>query len=103
MPSSSDESAEELQLRLSQSFAAGMLDATDYESAFLGARGSKWSGTRGTLADVLDQVFYAVDDYVADESIRDPANGDLDEEQLREIVRTQLRRLDEAGPDAGTD
>jgi hypothetical protein len=96
MPSSERRSAEEVQLQLAKRFAAGMLPAPEFETAFLAARGEKWDGTIDLTAEVLDQIFYGVDDYVSKDSLREPEKGDLDEEQLREIVRTQLRRLDQA-------
>lgn len=96
MPSSERRSAEEIQLQLAKRFTAGMLAAPEFEAAFLAARGEKWDGTIDLRSSVLDQIFYGVDDYVSLDSLRDPANGDIDADQLLEIVRTQLRRLDEA-------
>jgi len=90
------------QLQLSRRFAAGLLPAPEFETAFLQARGAN-AGLSHVLADVLDEIFYGVDDYVVNEDIRDAANGDLDEEQLRAIVRTQLRRLDEADAKGAAD
>ena len=83
------------QLQLSREFTEQTISGPEFETAFLRARGAN-AGLTAVMADVLDQIFYAVDDYVATDSLRDPANGDLDDDQLREIVRTQLRRLDEA-------
>ena len=85
-----------LQLDLSRRFAAAMMSGPDFDRAFLRARGPDWGVTSDVMGEVLDEIFYGVDDYVADDSLREPEKGDLDEEQLREIVRTQLRRLDEA-------
>jgi len=84
----------ETQLQLSRRFAAGMISGPDFETAFMQARGANAGLTR-VLADVLDQIFYGVDDYVADDDLRPEVYGGIDEEQLREIVRAQLRRLDE--------
>jgi len=82
------------QLQLSREFAEQKISGPAFETAFLRARGAN-AGLTDVMADVLDQIFYAVDDYVAADSLRDPANGDLDDDQLREIVQVQLRRLDE--------
>lgn len=82
------------QLQLSRQFAAGMISGPEFETDFIRARGAN-AGLTQVMADVLDEIFYGVDDYVAKDSLREPEKGDLDEEQLREIVRTQLRRLDD--------
>ena len=96
MPSSERRSAEAIQLQLAKRFAAGMMAAPEFESAFLAARGEKWDGTIDLTADVLDQIFYGVDDYVADDDLRPKVYGGIDADQLLLIVRTQLRRLDES-------
>ena len=83
------------QLQLSKQFAVGSISGPEFETAFLQARGLN-AGLADVLADVLVQIFYGVDDYVADDELRPKIRGGIDEEQLREIVRTQLRRLDEA-------
>ena len=95
MPSEDSHQSVETQLQLSRRFAAGMISGSDFETAFLQARGAN-AGLTHVLADVLDQIFYGVDDYVAEDDLRPKVYGGIDEEQLREIVRAQLRRLDEA-------
>ena len=42
---------------------------------------------------ILDRVFADVDAYVADDALRDPADGDLDDDALRESARTALEQL----------
>ena len=93
MHSDEPERSPALQLQLSKQFAVGKISGPEFESAFLRARGLN-AGLDDVLGDVLVQIFYGVDDYVAKDSLREPEKGDIDEEQLREIVRTQLRRLE---------
>jgi hypothetical protein len=95
MPSDGGDDSVEVQLQVSRRFAAGMITGPDFETAFLQARGAN-AGLSPVLADVLDQIFYGVDDYVADDELRPNVYGGIDEEQLREVVRAQLRRLDGA-------
>ena len=83
------------QLQLSRRFAAGTMSGPDYETAFLAARRNDWDVTSDVMADVLSQLMFSVDDYVAEDELRPKIRGSIDEEQLLEIVRTQLRRLDE--------
>ena len=87
--------AARLQLQLTRRFAAGLIAGPAFETAFLEGRMRIHDRIPSRLADVLVQIFYGVDDYVADDSLREPEKGDLDEGQLREVVRAQLRRLDE--------
>lgn len=84
------------QLQLSRQFAAGLIPGLEFETAFLRARGEAKGSAPPHVRDVVRRIFYGVDEYVVNDDIREPEKGDLDEEQLREIVRTQLRRLDEA-------
>jgi hypothetical protein len=83
-------------LQSSRRFAAGLLPGPEFETAFLAARMDIHAVLPETLADVIDQMFYGVDDYVADDELRPNVYGGIDEEQLREVVRAQLRRLDGA-------
>lgn len=83
-------------LQLTRRFAAGLVPGPEFETAFLDVRMEYNESLPDPLDDVMDEIFYAVDDYVSKDSLRDEEKGDLDEEQLREIVRAQLRRLDEA-------
>jgi len=96
MPSNENASAERQQVTLARRFVGGELAADDFERAYFHARTSRWEDTDGLLANVVDQIGFAVDDYVAKDGLREPAKGDIDEDQLREIVRTQLSRLDDA-------
>ena len=84
------------QLQLTRRFAAGLIAGPEFETAFLDVHMRVHDLLPAPLEDVMNEIFYSVDDYVSKDSLRDPENGDLDEEQLREIVRTQLLRLDEA-------
>jgi len=84
------------QLELSRQFAAGVIAGLEFETAFLRARGETRGSAPPHVRDVVRQIFYGVDEYVVNDDIREPEKGDLDEQQLREIVRTQLRRLDDA-------
>ena len=82
------------QLQLTRRFAAGLIPGPAFETAFLGVRMEVSEWLPPPLDDVMNEIFYAVDDYVADDELRPRVFGGIDEEQLREIVRTQLARLD---------
>jgi hypothetical protein len=83
-------------LQLTRRFAAGLIPGPEFETAFLDVRMEYNELLPEPLDDVLTEIFYGVDDYVSKDSLRDPANGDLDEEQLRALVRAQLLRLNDA-------
>ena len=87
--------AARLQLQLTRRFAAGLIAGPAFETAFLEVRMQIRDLLPVKLGEVMTEIFYGVDDYVADDSLREPEKGDLDEDQLREVVRAQLRRLDE--------
>jgi len=91
------------QLQLTRRFAAGRVPGTQFETEFLRLRMQMGDRPTASVEDVLTQIFYAVDDFVADDSLRPKVRGGIDEEQLREIVRTQLRRLDEADAKGAAD
>lgn len=82
-------------LKLTRRFAAGLIPGPEFETAFLRVRGEYHETLPDPVDDVMDEIFYGVDDYVADDDLRPKVHGGIDEDQLREIVRTQLRRLDE--------
>jgi hypothetical protein len=73
-----------------------MMRGPEFETAYLDLRMEAEHNLPPLIQDVISEIFYGVDDYVAKDSLREPEKGDLDEEQLREIVRAQLQRLDEA-------
>ena len=83
------------QLELSRQFVDGVLSGPEFERRFLDARRNDWGVTSDVMGDVLSQLMFAVDDYVAEDDLREPDKGDIDENQLRELVRGQLRRLDQ--------
>lgn len=87
------------QIALMESLVRGDLSATDFESRWLAARRRSLDAderTREKFSRILDDVFYAIEDYVEDPSLRDP--GEISGEELLERVQValaELRSLDE--------
>jgi hypothetical protein len=80
-------------LTLLEDFAFSGLAAPAFEQQFLERYKTDpflWSEP---VFAVLDRVFADVDAYVADDDLRDPDDGDLDDEGLRASARTALERL----------
>lgn len=92
------ESATAEQVSLMDSFAAGEISAEDFARSWLAARRQALESRerlREPLSRLLDQVFYALDDYVIDPELRDP--DDMTDEQLQAIVREHLTALNSLG------
>lgn len=78
---------------LLQTFARGDLSADDFETAYLA---SYLNDPRTEMSFdvfcVVDRFFSDVDAYVGDPHLRDPSEGDLGPDELRELARDLLRR-----------
>ncbi|WP_405915739.1 colicin immunity domain-containing protein [Streptomyces sp. NBC_00728] len=89
------------QVWLMESFAAGRISAEEFARSWLAARRRGLDlreRLREPFSRVLDQVFYALDDYVIDPGLRDA--DDMTNEELQAIVRdhlSELRSLDRRG------
>lgn len=84
-----------IQIGLMKRFVAGEISAVAFTRSWLAARhDSLMAGerTREHVEHALNMVFYALDDYTPDPSLRDP--GDLDDAQLTSIVSDALIRLE---------
>jgi hypothetical protein len=95
MMSPDEEQAVAPYLTLLESFASDQLAAPVFEQQFLEryqADPFLWSEP---VFGILDRVFADVDAYVADEDLRDPDDGDLDDEGLRASARAALEQLSE--------
>ncbi|MEV8016794.1 colicin immunity domain-containing protein [Streptomyces sp. NPDC086554] len=82
------------QVSLMDAFAANDISGEDFATAWLDARRRALQlreRLREPFSRILDQVFYALDDYVIDPRLRDP--DDMTNEQLRMIIRGQLVAL----------
>ena len=89
-------------LELSRRFIAGDLTGREFERAFLDARSEALSIRHPPgWNDAMQQIFYFIDDFVADPGPREDPR-ELDEEQLREAVRLQVARIDEGRGDEPT-
>jgi hypothetical protein len=85
------------QLDLMRSFANGQIPPADFARGWLAARRrSLDEGERTTspLTEILDRMFYALDDYAIDPSLHEP--GDLTDEQLADVARRALEELTSA-------
>jgi hypothetical protein len=75
-------------------FTAGDISADQFETRYLAqykADPTRWTPV---LFNILDGLFFDVDDYVGDAKLRARAGG-LDGEELRARAQVALRRLDE--------
>ncbi len=82
------------QLSLMDSFTAGDISTEDFARSWLAARRQALElreRLREPFSRLLDQVFYALDDYVIDPELRDA--DDMTNEQLQAIVQDQLTAL----------
>lgn len=87
-------SATAKQVALMESFAADAISGEDFAEAWLDARRQslrQGERLREPFSRILDQVFYALDDYVIDPDLRDA--DDLTNEQLRRQIRGRLTEL----------
>lgn len=87
------------QLQAMRDFVGRRIDADTFVQRWLAGRRAQMDayehgGTRAgaRIEDVLDDLFFAVDDYDPSPTEREPEW--LDEEQLRAAVRDTLTRLD---------
>ncbi|NBE54764.1 colicin immunity domain-containing protein [Streptomyces boluensis] len=88
------ESATANQLSLMEAFTADGISAEDFARSWLAARREamhRHERLRDPLSAILDQVFYALDEYVIDPGLRDA--DDMTDEQLRQIVSEQSLAL----------
>ncbi|QUQ64007.1 colicin immunity domain-containing protein [Kutzneria sp. CA-103260] len=82
------------QLELMRSLADGRILPADFARRWLAARLRSLSDrerTRSPLTEMLNRMFYALDDYAIDPSVREP--GDLTDEELTDVARTALEKL----------
>ncbi|MGW2226351.1 colicin immunity domain-containing protein [Streptomyces formicae] len=87
-------SATAKQVALMESFAADGISGEDFAEAWLDARRQSLrlgERLREPFSRILDQVFYALDDYVIDPGLRDA--DDLTNEQLQIEIRARLDEL----------
>jgi hypothetical protein len=83
------------QLALMRRLARGQIPAPDFARAWLDARrGALDAGERvgDRLDRILTDVFYLLDDFVIDSTLRDPA--DMSDEALTAEVLNEIRKLD---------
>ncbi|MFE0174946.1 colicin immunity domain-containing protein [Streptomyces sp. NPDC059002] len=88
-------SATAQQMALMESFAADDIGGEEFAVAWLDARRQSLhlrERLREPFSRILDQVFYALDDYVIDPGLRDA--DDMTNEQLQAQVRESLADLD---------
>jgi predicted Ser/Thr protein kinase len=78
---------------LLEAFVDGRLSASDFQAKYLQAYlGDQESDYSFDVFNVVDRFFAEVDAYVDDERLRDPTEGDLGPDELRERARLLLRR-----------
>ncbi|MEM6109756.1 colicin immunity domain-containing protein [Mycobacterium sp. 050272] len=73
-------------------FANRQIDVEEFEPAYLRLFKYDEDQVAGSEFNTLEKLFFAVDDYVADPSLRQAVRG-LDEEQLRDCARDVYQRL----------
>ena len=78
-------------LTLISSFTEGRIDAPTFERRYLDLFGAEERILGEPLYGILQDLFYDVEAYVADESIR--GDGDIDDEQLRASAQRAIDAL----------
>jgi len=76
---------------LMDAFAGGRIPVDVFERRYLDLFQSDQTMREEFIFRTIEDVFFAVDEYCGDPDLRD--EYDIDEEQLRERVRTALRVL----------
>jgi hypothetical protein len=76
---------------LMDAFVSGRIGADEFESQFLELFQDDGAFRTPAAYSTLERVFWAVEAYVSDATLRDP--GDLDSEQLRDRVDAALQAL----------
>ena len=76
---------------LMEAFMSGRLPVDRFERQYLDLYSSDATIREDAIFRAIDDVFFAVDEYCGDPDLR--GEYDIDEEQLRERVRTALRTL----------
>lgn len=69
------------------SFAAGRISADEFEAAFLREFQKTGDTSDRLIGGTLDELFFAVDDYVGHGMTVEPDDGDIDADQLLQRVR----------------
>lgn len=78
--------------QLLTSFVAGEISADAFEIEYLEMYKNDPRLPSDPVFNIVDGFFGDVDAYVSDPGLRDPANGDIGPEELRERARALLRR-----------
>lgn len=73
-------------------FVDRKMSAEEFEAAYLPLFKHDHDQVPGAEFNVLEELFFAVDDYVADPELRKAVHG-LDDEQLRARAREAYQRL----------
>jgi hypothetical protein len=73
-------------------FADRKIPVEEFEAAYLTLFKHDHDQVPGPEFNILEELFFAVDDYVADPELREAVHG-LDDEQLRARAREAYQRL----------
>jgi hypothetical protein len=79
-------------LELLTAFTSARISADEFESKFLAMYADDPRFAPKDVFKIFDAFFADVDAYVSDPRLRDPANGDLGPDELRERARALLRQ-----------
>jgi hypothetical protein len=79
---------------LIEQFAAGDISADQFEEKYLAQYKADSTHWDSAVFDILDGLFFDVDDYVGDADLRAEAGG-LDRDELRARAQLALRKLDQ--------
>jgi predicted Ser/Thr protein kinase len=75
-----------------EALVSGEIAADDFQTQYFEMYENDPRPVSKKVFDIVDGFFADVDAYVDDESLRDPAEGDLGPEELKERARELLRR-----------
>lgn len=82
-------------LELTRQFVDGKLTGLEFETEYLALSRSRKGRLPDDVVKPIHELFYDIDEYVADPELRARAGG-LDDEQLLASAKTALRLLDAA-------
>jgi len=79
-------------VNLIQEFLSKRIDAATFEASYLTMFKNETVAFGGATFEILDGVFNDVDAFCQNPALRGP--NDLDEDQLRDVCRSALKRLE---------
>jgi hypothetical protein len=77
---------------LLEALVSGQLTPGEFETRFFTMWGDDERSAPQDAFEIFEEFFFAVEDYVDEERLRDPSQGDLGPEELKDRARQLLQR-----------